>query len=414
MKTQERIRVLIVESTPQVTKQLRKLLNLMDNVDILKDVRTGQEAIQEIRESKPEVAIVDINLADVNGLNLTEMIRRDLPMTQVVVISEDKYYDTVLRAMRNGASDFVTYDATLDELSLAINRAGEMALQDKMKVHTFDYKDFEAPKQPLQPSGPQNGKIITVFSPKGGTGVTTIAVNLAIALQENENTVAIVDSSMQFGDVAIFLNEMGKFSVLDLMPRIYELDTKVIEDVMLLHKGSGLRVLKAPVRPELAEQVTGNNLTKVLEMMREMFSYIVVNTSSFISDPVLAALDAGDVVVLVCNQEVVSIKSARAFLDLWDGFGLSKDRILIAVNRYVKEEVISKEKVGESLKHPVAITIPFDEETLIPAANLGIPFMLNKRGIPVTESINKLSELVTKKMDEVELEGRFRLFAVAG
>lgn len=414
MKTQERIRVLIVESTPQVTKQLRKLFNLMDNVDILKDVRTGQEAIQEIRESKPEVAIVDINLADVNGLNLTEMIRRDLPMTQVVVVSEDKYYDTVLRAMRNGASDFVTYDATLDELSLAVNRAGEIALQEKMKVHTFDYKDFEAPITPLQPSGPQNGKIITVFSPKGGTGVTTLAVNLAIALQENENTVAIVDSSMQFGDVAIFLNEMGKFSILDLMPRIYELDTKVIEDVLLLHKGSGLRVLKAPVRPELAEQVTGNNLTKVLEMMREMFNYVVVNTSSFISDPVLAALDAGDVVVLVCNQEVVSIKSARAFLDLWDGFGLSKDRVLIAVNRYIKEEVISKEKIGESLKHPVAITIPFDEETLIPAANLGIPFLMNKRGLPVTDSIDKLAELVTKKMDEVELEGRFRLFAVAG
>jgi pilus assembly protein CpaE len=412
MKTQERIRVLIVESTPQVTKQLRKLLNLMDNVEILKDVRTGQEAIHEIRESKPEVAIVDINLADVNGLNLTEMIRRDLPMTQVVVVSEDKYYDTVLRAMRNGASDFVTHDATLDELSLAISRAGEIALQDKMKVHTFEYKDFEGPKPPIE-SGPQNGKIITVFSPKGGTGVTTIAVNLAIALQENDKTVAIVDSSMQFGDVAILLNEMGKYSVLDLMPRIYELDTKVIEDVMLLHKSSGLRVLKAPVRPELAEQVTGSNLTKVLEMMREMFSYIVVNTSSFISDPVLAALDAGDVVVLVCNQEVVAIKSARAFLDLWDGFGLSKDRVVVAINRYSKQDVITKEKMSESLKQPVAITIPFDEETLLPASNLGIPFMLNKRGLPVTESINKLASLVVKRLDEVELEGRFRLFAVA-
>jgi pilus assembly protein CpaE len=412
MKTQERIRVLIVESTPQVTKQLRKLLNLMDNVEILKDVRTGQEAIHEIRESKPEVAIVDINLADVNGLNLTEMIRRDLPMTQVVVVSEDKYYDTVLRAMRNGASDFVTHDATLDELSLAINRAGEIALQDKMKVHTFEYKDFEGPKPPIE-SGPQNGKIITVFSPKGGTGVTTIAVNLAIALQENDKTVAIVDSSMQFGDVAILLNEMGKYSVLDLMPRIYELDTKVIEDVMLLHKSSGLRVLKAPVRPELAEQVTGSNLTKVLEMMREMFSYIVVNTSSFISDPVLAALDAGDVVVLVCNQEVVAIKSARAFLDLWDGFGLSKDRVVVAINRYSKQDVITKEKMSESLKQPVAITIPFDEETLLPASNLGIPFMLNKRGLPVTESIDKLASLVVKRLDEVELEGRFRLFAVA-
>jgi pilus assembly protein CpaE len=412
MKTQERIRVLIVESTPQVTKQLRKLLNLMDNVEITKDVRTGQEAIQEIRESKPEVAIVDINLADVNGLNLTEMIRRDLPMTQVIVVSEDKYYDTVLRAMRNGASDFVTHDATLDELSLAINRAGEIALQDKMKVHTFDYKDFEGPEHPID-SGPQNGKIITVFSPKGGTGVTTIAVNLAIALQDNDKTVAIVDSSMQFGDVAILLNEMGKFSVLDLMPRIYELDTKVIEDVMILHKSSGLRVLKAPVRPELAEQVTGSNLTKVLEMMREMFSYIIINTSNFISDPVLAALDAGDVVVLVCNQEVVGIKSARAFLDLWDGFGLNKDRILVAINRYSKQNVISKEKLSESLKHPVAITIPFDEETLLPAANLGIPFMMSKRGIPVTDSMNKLAGLVIKKLDEVELEGRFRLFALA-
>lgn len=413
MNPNERINVLIAESLPQVAKQLQKLFNIMDTVEIVSQVKTAQEALEAIKETKPEVALIDINLSDMNGIDLTEIIRREYPMTQVVVISQDKYYDTVLRAMRNGASDFITHDVTLEELNVAIKRAGEIAHTEKMKLHPYQQYGESRLIQPdeEEASGPL-GNIITVFSPKGGTGVSTIAINLAIALQNSESTVAVVDSSVQFGDVAILLNEIGKFSIIDLVPRIYELDTKVIDDVMLIHKPSGLRILMAPPRPELAEKVSGNNMVKILELMRQMFNYIVVNTSSFISDPCLAALDASDVLILVTTQEIAAIRCTRSFLELWDGLGLPKDRIMLAINRYNKQKSIPIEKISESLKFPVTLTIPSDEETLVRAANLGTPFMLGKKVSPVTESISSLADLVLKRLPEVEIQGRFRLFSL--
>lgn len=407
-----RTKVLIVENDPQVTKELEKLLKLMDNVDIIDHVSTAEEGLELIREVHPDVALVDISLPDMSGLSLIEAVRQDNPVTQIVIVSEDKNYNTMLRAIRNGASDFVTHEVTLDELTSAVQRAGDLALAEKAKLDPATYSDFLI-SRPAKERGPRStGSVITVYSPKGGTGVTSTAINLAIALLADEATVALVDGSMQFGDVPIFLNELPKFSIVDLVPRIQEMDQKVVEDVLVFHKTSGLHLLTAPSRPELAEKVNGNHLSQILEFLRQMFSYVVVNTSSYISDHCLAALDAGDVIVLVTTQEIVSIRGARAFLELWDGLSMSKERVLLAINRYDKQKNITPDKVGEILKHPVAETIPLDEETALRAANYGIPFIVGNKSALISQSMVSLAGLVRERLGEVEVEGRLRLFSL--
>ena len=413
MDRKEKITVLIVENIPQMQKQLKKLLSLIENVEVVAELTTSQAAVEEIRESKPEVALVDLNLPDMNGIKLVEIIRREFPFTQALLLSQDKNYNTMLSAMRSGASDFLTHDVNLEELATAIRRAGEQAIADRSKAHPYAPSSF-LPGEPTQRGvDRQTGKIITVYSPKGGAGVTSVAINLAIALQDRETTVGLVDSSIQFGDVPILLNELPKYSLVELVPRVNALDAKMVEDTMLFHKSSGLHILTAPPRPELSEKVTGNNMSQILEFMRQMFNYVVVNTSSFVSDPCLAALDAGDLIVLLTTPEIAAIRNTRSFLELWDGLNMNLERVLLTINFFDAKKNLTPEKVSESLKHPVAATIPLDREVAYRAANFGVPFMMSNKEAPISQGVADLADLIREKVYEVEEEERVRLFAPA-
>jgi len=413
MSPGERIKVLIVENFPQVAKRLEKLLSLIENVEILETVSNTLIATDVIRDEKPEVALIDINLPDMNGLTFAEKIRKEYPFTQVVVVAQDKYGESVLQAMRIGASDFITHDVGFEELNLSIQRAGESALSERRKYIPEGDLASGGSKGSASTKKTKSGKIITFYGPKGGSGTTMLAINLAIALQDSESLVAVVDANMQYGDVCVLLNEVPTFSVMDLIPRVNELDKKIIEDVMVLHKSSGLHVLAAPPRPEMAENVNGNSFTRVLEYLRQTFDYIVVNTSTYISEPCLSALDAGDVVVVVTTQEIAAIKNTRTFLDLWEVFNMSKDRLLLTLNRYEKQRSITPEKISERMKQPIPITILEDEETAYRSTSLGIPFMLSKKGLPIEKSIAYLAKSIQLKLKEVEAAGdRYRIFTM--
>lgn len=410
MDNPELVSLVVVESLPQVAKQLKKVLSLMEGIVVIAELNSGEEAISFIRENNPEVALIDLNLSDISGFNLTETIRRDYPQTQVIVVSQDKFYDTVLKAMRLGAADFITHDVKLDELNLAVKRAADMAQAEKVKSQQFYSPEVKGVFLPKEDGTTHIGNIISVYSPKGGTGTTTLSLNLALALMCNDCTVGIVDSSMQFGDVAILLNEVSKFSVLDLVPRIYELDVNLVDDVMLLHKSTGLRLLAAPPKPELAESVTGNHIVKILEMTQQMYDFVVVNTDSYISDPCLAALDAAHVIVLVTTQEVAAVQGIHRFLDLWDKLGMDRERLMLVVNKYDRNNAITSDRISESLKMPVTITIPRDNETMLQAANLGIPLLEYSKKSPLVSDINSLADKIQNKLQQVDHEDRIRLF----
>jgi len=184
--------------------------------------------------------------------------------------------------------------------------------------------------------GGLNGKIIVVYSPKGGVGSTTVATNLGVILHSNETPVVLVDGNLQFGDLAIFVNEQGKNSIVDLAPRVDELDREVIESVLINHAASGVKILAAPTRPEYAENVSGDQFSKVLQYLKRMFSYVIVDCSSYLTDITLAALDISDVIILLTTQEIPAIKDARLLLDLLTVLNIERERVLFVLNKYDK------------------------------------------------------------------------------
>jgi pilus assembly protein CpaE len=404
MVAEDKIRVIIVDDIAETRENIRKLLQFEGDVEVVGVARTGQEGCDLAREIRPDVVLMDINMPDMDGIKATETIRRSVPHAQIVILSVQNDPNYMRRAMLAGARDFLTKPPAVDELTAAIRRAGHLAHDEKAKVRQ------PYPQQPTGRIGPapltpisSYGKVIVVYSPKGGTGCTTVAVNLAVALHNEETPVVLVDGNLQFGDVAIFMNEQARNSIIDLTPRADELDPEIVEEVLIRHAATGLKVLAAPFRPEHAEDVSGEELVKVLQYLRRLYAYVIVDTASTLTDATLGILqDASDLIVLLTTQDIPSIKNSRLFLDLSDALGIERRRILFVMNRFDKRIAITPEKVRDNFKQEVVAVLPLDERTVIPSVNRGVPFFINNKSQPVARAIISLAEAIRQRITELE------------
>ncbi|MEJ2012853.1 MAG: response regulator [Anaerolineales bacterium] len=263
------IRVLIVDDIAETRENIRKLLQFESDVLVVGAARTGVEAIDLARETEPDVVIMDINMPDMDGISATEALLRDVPFAQIVMLSVNNDADYVRRAMRAGARDFLAKPPSGDELISTIRTLSVMAHEQKEKiaapvpqviVQGPGGRGFTGPLRP-------QGKIIAVYSPKGGVGCTMMATNLAVGLDTADTPTVLVDAALQFGDVAVALNLQAKNTFVDLAARSEELDTDYVADV-LIHHESGLRVLAAPPRPEMADEISALQVRNVLHQFQ--------------------------------------------------------------------------------------------------------------------------------------------------
>ena len=403
MPGQEKIKVLIVDDIADTRENLKRLLQFDQEIEIIGAARSGREAIDLSQQLKPDVVIMDINMPDMDGITATETIRRKIPFTQVVILSVQNDPSYMRRAMLVGARDFLPKPPMIDELTAAIRQAGALAAEERSKAPVFPIGPAGSVPNAMGIPGAssQLGKVIVVYSPKGGTGKTTIATNLAVAFQSDETRTLLIDTNVQFGDVAVFVNEQVKNSVLDLTPRVDELDREFVEEIAVKHNASGLHILAAPSKPELAEDVAPDDFAKLVDFLRQIYSYVVIDTASYLSVLVQSALDSSDIIVLVTTQDIPSIKDANSFLMLADSSGIKRDRILFIMNKFDKRISISPERVGESLRQEIVTTIPFEEKIITTSVNRGVPFMVDNKSQPIGKTILNLAELVKAKLAKI-------------
>jgi pilus assembly protein CpaE len=430
----ERIRVLIVDDIAETRENLRKLLSFDAGIEVVGAAASGQEGVELAKEFRPHIVLMDINMPGMDGIAATEAILQELPTTQVVMLSVQGETDYLRRAMLAGARDFLTKPPTGDELMDTIRRAYEMGKTRAVMM----------PAQPTVPTATQArgrrprraGDVIAVFSPKGGVGCTTIAVNLAMALQQMAGSgqkIALVDTSVQFGDVGVMLNLQASRSLADLVPHIEGLDRDMLNSVLSPH-GSGLKVLLAPPHPEAAESLLagasvdegmGNSaLAAVLKLMREAFDVIVVDMWSWVDEVALTVFDAAALIVLVVMPNIPAIKSARLFLEVANTLNYPTEKISLVVNGVDRRTGIRVEQIEQAMI-PVAAQIPLDSHVVLAAINHGVPFVMRDPSRPVSQAIFRLAEYVQNTLaegreDEEEKEavaagtGRLRLGRVFG
>ncbi len=408
------IKVLIVDDIADTRDNIRRLLQFENDVEVVGSAETGYEGIELAKKIRPDVVIIDINMPDVDGIRATEIIRKYSPHTQIIVLSVQGDPHYMRRAMLAGARDFLTKPPSADELTSAIRRAGKMAIEERLRSPSV-LSGGKVPTDLSKSSIVSTSNVISVYSPKGGAGCTTLAINLAMALHNDDSPTIIVDGNLQFGDVAVFLNEQTKNSIVDLAPRTDELDADILEDVLATHAKSGVKILAAPPRPEYAENISGEQFSKVLEYLRHFYAYVVIDTATALDDITLASIDASDIIILITTQDIPAIKNTRHFFDLTHVLNVDLNRVIFAMNRYDKRIGITPEKVGESFKHEIAAVLPLEDRVVIPSINRGMPFVLSDKTKPISKAVLSLAKEVRKKIHEFselpdeEVEGTNRV-----
>jgi len=392
------IRLLIVDDIAETRENIRKLLQFETDIHVVGSARSGEEAIQLAHDTQPDVVLMDINMPDMDGIVATEALLKDVPFAQIVILSVQNEPDYMRRAMLAGARDFIAKPPSGDELISTIRIVSERAREQR--------KALEKPAHamvPMEPGGgtgrsqrPQ-GKVLTVYSAKGGVGCTTLACNLAIGLNTEETPAVLVDANLQFGDVSVFMNLQVKNSMIDLAARADEIDPDIVEEVLMTHE-CGLHVLAAPPRPEMADEIHADQVRKVLQYLRRTFPYVIVDTSSTMDDITLAVLDVTDLLVAVATPDIPSIKDSRLLFDLLNVLEFPRERLVFVLNKMDRKSGITAEAVSENLKQPVDGEIMADERVVGPSINRGVPFLLGDRSRPPAKNVIELLGAIKQKL----------------
>jgi pilus assembly protein CpaE len=403
----DQIRVLVVDDIPETRDHLTKLLGFESDIDVVGSAASGSEALEMAARLNPDVVLMDINMPDMDGIAATEQLSSAVPGAAVVMMSVQGEADYLRRSMLAGAREFLVKPFSSDELTASIRQvsARERNKQSRMAVPVADTSGSS------RGTGEEGepGLIVAVFSPKGGVGRTTVAVNLAIAAStELGKKVVIMDGSFQFGDVGVLLNLNPKSkSIADLIPEIEAGEIDSIDTFVITHS-SGLRVLLAPPSPETAELVTPSGVKKVLETLRRNHDLVVVDCTAFFNDTTLAILDAADVILTMLSLEITSIKNMRLFLEVAEQLGYESGKVRLVLNRADSALGIRVADVEHSIGRKVDETIVSDGRSVVYALNRGVPFFLSNREAQVSQDILRLARSVIGERSTTGVEEESR------
>jgi pilus assembly protein CpaE len=396
----KKIRVLIVDDIPETRDNLKKLLYFEDDIEIIGSAANGREGVEQAAALHPDIVLMDINMPGMDGIQASELISQTDPNTQVVMMSVQGEADYLRRSMLAGAREFLIKPFSSEELANSLRRVNQLAAT-RRALHPQPGPVPAAPDGngvTLPPVRPKGGKIVALYSPKGGVGVTTIATNLAIALRdETRGRVALVDLSLQFGDVGVLLNLPTSRTIADIVEAKHDPDEDLLNGVLASHS-SGIKVLVAPPRPEMAELVTPDHIRKILALMQKMFDYIVVDTGKGISDPLLALFDASEQIILLSTADISALKDAKLFFELTRQLEYPPAKTLLILNRYDGKTGINARDVEGNIKHPVTGVIARDDKATALALTRGIPVIMTQRGIALSQSLYAMARML--KMEE--------------
>ncbi|MCE7949081.1 MAG: response regulator [Chloroflexi bacterium CFX4] len=392
---EKKIKILIVDDIPEARERLQKLLAFESDFEVVGMASGGNEGIALAREYLPDIVLMDINMPDMDGISAASELRRSVPTAGVIMMSVQGEAEYIRRALQAGARDFLTKPPPTDELYATVRRVAE----DMRSLSVLVAQSERDEKRKLEVQEDRTTHVIAVYSPQGGAGKTTIATNLAAALMREGTRVLLVDCDLQFGDVGVFLNLKPQATIVELIKSVDDLDTDLVNNVLVAHD-SGLRVLTAPLRPEDAEYVPTAKVPLLIEKLRGLFDYIVVDMNSRVDEMALALFDMASRILLVLNPTLPALKNGLAAMSLMDSLEYPEEKTQLVLNRVTPDLERSKVAIAisafeQKLRRKAFAVIPMDEKKVLFAVNRGISIVAKDRNqSPARELIAMADSLI--------------------
>lgn len=381
----EHLTVVIIDEDPAVRAMLQSTLTSVPGVEILAETDSLVYGYELIRQNRPKMVFMDLRDDASKSLEMAKRVSSYFKEVMLIASGRGMNLEMMKACMEAGVRDFL-------ERPFGPEQIREILEKHKMALSTDDV------------AGDRTGRIVTVFSNKGGVGKTTIAVNLALALSETiGRPVALVDLNLQLGDITTFLDLEPKQTIVDIARNIGRVDAAYLEGSLAQFraKGGTVYVLADPLHVEDAEEVTAEQINAVLTVLRATFEYVIIDTTTSFDSKTLTALDLADYIMLVAMVNLPSIRSSQRLLSLFERLGYDTQKIKLVVNRYMAGEDITIEDVEETLEHPVFWKIPNNYSVVMSAINRGIPISMVENSKSMEKSFLELAHKLSGVLSPV-------------
>lgn len=383
MATDISLRIVIITVPERLDQDWIAKLAGEPTIGRVEKVGVMSAGIELVQQTRPDIVLIDRDLDQAE--TCVRQIFTSLPGTQCIAIVANPDMAALRRLVTAGARDVIVRPARYADLfgSIQSIAATEADRRSRSLVKVGDEQTSYG-----------RGRLIVVTSPKGGTGTTTIAANVAVALRQiSASRVILADFGLQFGDVGVQLNLWSKHTIHDLLTRVDEIDDAMFQPV-LQHHSTGIQVLLAPNSPELAGEITGEQIDRLLDHLLDRFSYVVADTWSFIDDVSSTLLRRADEVLVVATPEVPALKNVKNFLEYARQEQLTEGRITLVLNRFPSVNGISLDDVQQHLRQTVGANIPSEGRLVTHSVNRGIPVVVSNPESWVAQSLAKLSAYI--------------------
>jgi len=309
-----------------------------------------------------------------DDLEVVERWDRTKPNVGVVLIVSELSTDLMRSAMQVGVKDVMEAPIDKDQLIETVRRVSDIVGASGPQQSPTGTDDH------IGANPGSAAKVISVFSTKGGSGKSVTATNLGVVMaQQSDRPVVLVDGHLQFGDVAVMLKLQPEHTVVDAVSALGTADPAVLKALMTRHQDSGLYVLPAPLEPTFADQVTADQIVRLIELIKQFAGHVIIDLPAIFSEVVLSVIEASDEIVMVAGLDIPNIKNAKIGLSTLSLLNVPLEKIHLILNRADSKVKLDVDEVERALKVKAVARVP---------SNVVVPISVN-RGIPVVLSAPK-------------------------
>lgn len=382
------IQTLVISEQNSTIELLKLYVNEFERFSFLAGTSDVLKAYDAVKELDGKCLIIaDVSDYQEQTLNFVSKISSEFKNCRIVVVSDKPDVDLVIRAMRVGASDFVSLPLIKNEFFTVLE-----------KLHAD-----------MTNSGQKKSKcrVITVYSNKGGVGKTSVASNLAYELSKiTKENVALIDLNFQLGDVTTFFDLKPSFNISYMLQNLDKINPDFLLSTMEKYKDTSLYILADPPYFKQVDDVPDKSITKLFEILRETFSYVIVDTSGSFDNKAIKALENSDLIFLTVIVNLPALRNCQRCLELFEKLGFDNEKVQILINRYMENDEIKAEDVEEVLGKKIYWKIPNNYFSMMSAINKGVPVSLINSDSNVALSYKNLALMVSDEIYRQKLSKR--------
>jgi len=354
---------------------------------LLADCEDPSQLVADVLRLKPAAAIITLESATSdNEFKLIKQLATACPATTIIAAAYDASPALILRSIRSGATEFLQLPIIEEEFNTVLDRVTEL-----WSSH--------------QSATIKNGRIVAVFSNKGGTGVSFFATNLAAAMSTNT---LLADLNLQVGDTASFLGLDPKYSLNEFVLNRSRLDDALINSLITPYSPH-LSLLAAPAEPHEADDIEPQHITEALHVLAQRFQCIVLDLQHTFDPITVAGLDLADQIVLIMSLDIPGIRSTKRALKVFERLGYPRSKVRVVVNRWSKNIDVELHKVEAHLDEQLLGLIPNDYRKVIESINLGRPLVESDPSSKITIEIKRIASLLERHDQTVSPQPRKKL-----